>query len=89
MGKRGPLKIRGVQQIFKAAYRRSGLPPELSVHSARHTIAVHLLKKTKNLRQVQKQLGHASPAVTANMYADVSFEDMREGLNGLYEDDPS
>ena len=38
-----------------------------------------------NLRQVQKQLGHASPATTANMYADISFEDMQEGVNGLYE----
>jgi integrase/recombinase XerC/integrase/recombinase XerD len=60
------------------------LPKELAIHSARHSIAVHLLKKTGNLRQVQKQLGHASPATTANMYADISFEDMQEGLNGLY-----
>ena len=52
---------------------------------ARHTIAVHLLKKTGNLRQVQKQLGHASPATTANMYADISFEDMQNGVNGLYD----
>jgi len=54
----------------------AGPPKELSIHSAGHTIAVHLLKKTGNLRQVQKQLGHASAATTANMYADISFEDM-------------
>ena len=63
----------------------AGLPKELSIHSARHTIAVHLLKKAGNLRQVQKQLGHASPATTANMYADISFEDMQNGVTGLYE----
>ena len=45
-------------------------------------IAVHLLKKTGNLRQVQKQLGHASPATTANMYAYISFEDMQNGVKG-------
>ena len=56
----------------------------LSIHSARHTLAVHLLKKKGNLRMVQKQLGHASPTTTAAMYADVSFEDMQEGPNGLY-----
>ena len=56
------------------------LPKELSIHSARHTIAVQLLKKTGNLRLVQKQLGHASPATTANMYADISFEDMQNGV---------
>jgi integrase len=48
-------------------------------------MSVHLLKKTKNLRQVQKQLGHASPTTTANMYFDISYEDMQEGVNGLYD----
>jgi integrase len=86
VGSRGPLTAQGLQRIWKVAVKRAGLPKELSIHCARHTIAVHLLKKTGNLRQVQKQLGHASPATTANMYADVSFEDMQNGLNGLYND---
>jgi hypothetical protein len=34
-----------------------------------------------NLRQVQKQLGYASPAMTAN----ISFEDMQNGVTGLYQ----
>ena len=84
VGKRGSLTVSGLERIWKAAVRRAGLPEELSIHSARHTIAVILLKKTGNLRFVQKQLGHASPATTANMYADISFEDMQDGLNGLY-----
>ncbi len=85
VGKRGALTARGLQQIWQAAIRRAGLPTELSIHCARHTIAVELLRKTGNLRMVQKQLGHASPATTANMYADVRFEDMQNGLNGLYD----
>ena len=85
-GSRGPLTAQGLQQIWKRAIKLAGLPKELSIHSARHTMAVHLLAKTNNLRQVQKQLGHASPATTANMYADISFEDMRKGVNGLYDD---
>ena len=85
VGSRGPLTSRGLQQIWKAAVKRAGLPKELAIHSARHTLAVHLLKKTGNLRQVQKQLGHASPATTANMYADITFEDMQNGLNGLHQ----
>jgi integrase/recombinase XerD len=84
VGKRGPLTARGWQQAWKVAVRRAGLPEELSTHSARHTLAVGLLRKTRNLRLVQKTLGHASPVVTANMYADVAFEDMQDGLNGLY-----
>ena len=84
-GQRGPLTPQGLQLIWKSAVKKAELPAELSIHSARHSIAVHLLKKTGNLRQVQKQLGHSSPATTANMYADVTFEDMQDGLNGLYE----
>jgi len=34
----------------------------------------------------RKRPGRASPATTANLYADVSFEDMREGVTGLYGD---
>ncbi len=84
IGCRGSLTPQGLQRIWKAAIKRAGLPSELSIHSARHTIAVALLKKTGNLRQVQKQLGHSSPVTTAALYADVSFEDMQSGVTGLY-----
>jgi len=84
VGKRGPLTAQGLAQLWKSSIKRAGLPRELSIHSARHTMAVHLLRKTKNLRQVQRQLGHASPATTANLYAAVPFEDMQAGVNGLY-----
>jgi integrase len=84
VGCRGPLTAQGLQRIWKRAIGRASLPKELSIHSARHTIAVHLLRKTGNLRQVQKQLGHSSPATTANMYADVTFEDMQQGVTSLY-----
>ena len=84
IGCRGPLTAQGLQRVWKASVKRASLPVELSIHSARHTLAVHLLKKTGNLRQVQKQLGHSSPTITAAMYADVTFEDMQDGLSGLY-----
>jgi hypothetical protein len=29
-------------------------------------------------------LATASPATTANMYADISFDDMRNGIDGPY-----
>ncbi len=84
VGKRGPLGARGLEHAWHRIRERAGLPAELSIHSARHTVAVHQLKKTGNLRIVQKQLGHASPATTANMYADVSFEDMQASVSDLY-----
>lgn len=85
IGQRGALSSAGLQQMWKSAIRRAGLPDSLSIHTARHTMAFHLLKKTKNLRQVQKQLGHTNPAVTAMMYADVDFDEMQAGVTGLYD----
>jgi len=78
------MTVRGLQQLFKAALKRAGLPATLSIHSARHTMAVHMLKRTGDLRAVQKALGRSSPAVTANFYADISFEDMQDAMTGLY-----
>ena len=85
-GPRGRLSRQGIQRAWRRAIELAGLPAELSIHCARHTMAVHLLAKTRNLRQVQKQLGHASPTTTANMYADVPWQDMAEGVEGLYDD---
>jgi len=85
VGKRGPLTAQGLEILWKRAVATAGLPKEYTIHSARHTCATHLLAKCKNLRQVQKQLGHSSPTITANMYADVTDEDMRAGVEHLYD----
>ncbi|HUU89899.1 MAG TPA: tyrosine-type recombinase/integrase [Phycisphaerae bacterium] len=85
VGKRGPLTAQGLAQLWKVAVKRAGLPRELSIHCARHTLAVALLGATHNLRQVQVQLGHRSPVVTANLYAAIPFDEMKKGLEGLYE----
>lgn len=55
---------------FKRAIEESNLPFHFSIHSARHTYATFLLHATKNLRYVQKQLGHCNISMTA-LYADV------------------
>ena len=83
-GKRGPMTRQGLQKAWKAAVRRAGLPADYSIHSARHTVATALLRKTKNLVQVQKQLGHTNPSTTANLYCGVSFDDMQNGMRGLF-----
>lgn len=82
-GQRGPWSRRGLQQAWDRACSRVGI--KLSIHGARHTIATHMLRTTGNLRMVQKQLGHCSPAITAKHYADVPLEDMIKTLDGLFE----
>lgn len=83
VGERGPMTKRGLQQAWTRACELAGIPG-VSIHGARHTLAVHLLRRSKNLRLVQKQLGHGDPATTANMYADVPHEDRLEALTGVF-----
>jgi integrase len=59
-----------LMKSFKRAVQESHLPSHFSIHSARHTYATFLLHATKNLRYVQKQLGHSKISMTA-LYADV------------------
>jgi len=59
-----------LMKSFKRAIEESNLPLHFSIHSARHTYATFLLHATKNLRYVQKQLGHSKISMTA-LYADV------------------
>ncbi|MBA7570970.1 Tyrosine recombinase XerC [subsurface metagenome] len=63
---------------FKKAIGKADLSHYYSIHSSRHTYATFLLAKTKNLRFVQKQLGHASIAMTS-LYADV-LPEMNQSL---------
>ena len=82
-GRSGGMTRTALWRSWQMSLSRAGLSPR-PLHDARHTLAVHLLKTTSNLRLVQKQLGHSSPEVTANIYADVPFDDMQAAINGVY-----
>lgn len=64
----------GLYMSFKKACKEAKLPSHYSIHSSRHTYATFLLAKTKNIKFVQKQLGHASITMTA-LYAHVLPEE--------------
>ena len=77
------LTVSGIQKIFKKWYEKAGLPGHYSVHSARHSMAVRLLKSSgNNLRLVQKQLRHSS-IVTTTVYADVIDSDIDKALENM------
>jgi integrase/recombinase XerD len=84
VGQRGPWTSQAIQQLLKKYLRIMGIYEKgKSVHAIRHSYATELYRKSKDLRAVQKQLGHAS-IVTTTIYADVSKEDMREHLTGMW-----
>lgn len=54
-----------LQRAFRLALEASGVQKDCHIHSLRHSYATHLLEQGENLRQIQVNLGHKSPAVTA------------------------
>ena len=74
-----------LMKSFKRAIKEAGLPNHFSIHCARHTYATYLLNDTKNLRYVQKQLGHAQVTMTA-LYADVLPEENGKLANMITRD---
>lgn len=78
-----PFSLRGVEHLVKRVMGEAGLDERFSAHSLRHTAAVHLLRKSGNLRLCQKVLRHAS-VQTTSVYADVMEGEIREQLSGLF-----
>ena len=78
------ITIQGIQASWLTAVKKAGLP-HYSIHCARRTVGFFLLQKTGNLKQVQKQLGHANINTTAMLYCDISPEQMIEGMTNLYQ----
>ncbi len=54
-----------IQSAFKEALIASGIRKLAHVHTLRHSYATHLLEAGVNLRQIQTNLGHNSPATTS------------------------
>lgn len=62
--------VESLERVFNKLRDKAGLPTHFTFHSQRHSYATWLYQKTRDLRLVQKQLGHSSPVITA-LYADV------------------
>lgn len=75
---------RQIQKVFELMSRGAELSKHVGIHSLRHTYGSHLYKASgRNLRLVQKQLGH-SRITTTQVYADVFAEDAVDAVERLY-----
>jgi len=78
----GALSTRYVQQAVKRYRERSEIPKQVTPHTLRHTFATDLLRATKNVRLVQKALGHASLATT-QIYTHIVDQELEEALKSF------
>lgn len=84
MGQRGPWTTQAIQQMVKKYLKHLGLYENgKSVHALRHSYAVQLYSREKDLRAVQKQLRHKSIKNT-QIYADVIDEDIKNQVQHLW-----
>jgi len=84
IGQRGPWTSQAVQQTVKKYLRQVNLYESgKSAHALRHSYAVQFYRQAKDLRGLQKQLGHAS-IQTTQIYADVLDSDIQDQIKGLW-----
>src|SRR5207248_6719108 len=60
-----PMGVAAVQEVFRLARVASGINPEATTHTLRHSYATHLLEEGVSLRQISSYLGHESLDTTA------------------------
>ena len=84
IGQRGPWTAQAIQFLVKKYLKALGLyENEKSVHALRHSYAVEFYRQEKDLRALQKQLGHSS-VQTTQIYADVTVQDIQKQISGLW-----
>jgi len=75
---------RYVRAMMKRACEKAGLDSSYHPHTLRHTFATDLYRKTKDIRMVQKALGH-SDIHTTMIYTHIVDDDLEEEMKNLRE----
>lgn len=80
-----PCDPRNALRALKVAANRAGLPSTVGLHTLRHSAASVMLTAGVPLKVVSEVFGHASIAITGDVYGHVSPDVSREALDRLSE----
>jgi len=78
----GQLDPRYLRQMVERYAERAGLGSWVHPHTLRHTFATDLYRQTKDLRLVQKALGHSSISTT-QIYTHIVDSELEEAMKSL------
>ena len=80
MGNR--MNPRYIQDMVKRYAKKAWIDKDISPHSLRHSFDTDLLRETKNIRLVQKALGHSDISTTM-VYTHIVDEELEGALKNL------
>lgn len=60
-----PMSVSSVQMAFRLARAASGIKPQATIHTLRHSYATHMLEQGASIRSLSAYLGHESIETTA------------------------
>jgi integrase len=69
-------QVKSIRKGFEGAVMRAGLA-DVTIHTIRHTAAVHLVQAGVPIDQVAQFLGHSNPSITYTTYARYSPDHLR------------
>lgn len=76
------LKPRDIREMVVNYSRKAGINKAVGPHTLRHSFATDLLRETKNIRMVQKALGHADLSTTM-IYTHIVDDEFEEAMKKL------
>ncbi len=78
-----PVGAKDIREMVYTYASRAGITEKnISPHTFRHTFATDLLRETRNLRLVQKALGHSSISTT-QIYTHIVDEELEEAMRNF------
>ena len=68
--------------MIKTYTAKAGIEKDITTHNLRHTFASDLLRDSKNIRTVQKALGHADISTT-QIYTHIVDDELESAMKNM------
>ena len=77
-----PINDRALRAMVQRRAKKAGIPKHVHPHTLRHTFATEMYRQTKDIRGVQKMLGHSDLSTTM-VYTHIVDDDVENAMRGF------